>query len=74
MRTISKGQGEGSDVSGDNNEYSNASTADLNGTSVTMKGNGDSVNLATWSKDGYSYSISVSPGISEDEMEEMIVQ
>lgn len=72
--TFSKGQGEESDVSGDNNEYSDASTVELNGTSVTMKGNGNSVNLATWSKDGYSYSISVSPGISEDEMEEMIVQ
>lgn len=53
------------DISGDYNEYDNVKTVIVGNAEVTVKGNGDSINLATWSKDGVSYSISFGEAVNE---------
>lgn len=70
--TFSKGIDDGADISGDNNEYENIETIDVDDMEVTLKGNGNSINLATWTNEGYAYAIDISPGISEDEITEII--
>lgn len=54
------------DVSGDYNEYASVTKQDVNGLTVTLKGNGDLMNLATWTDGNYSYSVSVSDGAGLD--------
>ena len=44
------------DISGDNNNYSNIATYNIDNTNVVLKGN-EKWNLAMWSKGDYSYSI-----------------
>ena len=39
---------------------------------VAVKGNGDMCNLATWSANGYSYSISAINGMTLEEMTELV--
>lgn len=51
---VSRGEG---DNSGDYNIYSSKKTVDVNGVSVELRGN-DKVNVATWSNDGFAYSVS----------------
>ena len=64
---VRKGSGE-EDVSGDFNVYEEQSTAEADGTEVTLRGNGGLVNLAIWQRDGFSYSLSFSEGIAADEI------
>lgn len=45
-------------ISGDYNEYSNTATEDISGNSVTLKGDGDNISLATWTTGDYTYSVS----------------
>lgn len=70
--TFSKGVDDGTDVSGDNNEYEHVETIDVNGMDITVKGNGSSYNLATWTNSGYAYAININPGISKKEITEII--
>ena len=56
------------DISGDYNDYSDVQTVDVNGASVTVKGEGGVWKLAVWTRDGYSYSISVPGFDSVDEL------
>ena len=45
------------DISGNHTHFPEQEVVDVNGTAVTMKGEDGKVNLATWSADGYAYSI-----------------
>ncbi len=56
------------DVSGDYNEYASVSQQELAGRTVTLKGDGKLVWLATWTDGNYSYSISVSDGMEQESM------
>jgi hypothetical protein len=56
------------DNSGDYNEYVDIKTSSAGGLAVTLKGNGGLYNLAVWEDGGYSYSINISNGVSEEEM------
>lgn len=62
------------DISGDYNQYAESSTETVGETEVTMKGADGKVHLATWAKDGYTYSINVyaEAGISSDSMAELV--
>ena len=63
----------GNDISGDYNDYSQTHTEKINDIDITFKGQDDLCYLATWSFDGYSYSLNANPGISYDDMQEMII-
>lgn len=69
--TIRKAKGN-EDISGDYNEYDNITEIQVNGNTVTIKGNGDEFSLAVWVSGDYSYSASVSSGISENLLKEII--
>lgn len=60
------------DISGDFNEYDNIAETQVNGNTVTIKGNGDEFSLALWVSGDYYYSVSVSSGISENALTEII--
>ena len=60
------------DISGDFNEYNTVTETEVNGNTVTIKGSGDEFSLALWVSGDYSYSVSVSSGISENELKEII--
>ena len=64
---VRKGTGT-EDISGIYTEYSLTKTFDVSGSTVTLKGDGDSINLAVWTRDGYSYSVYAESGLSESEM------
>ena len=60
------------DISGDFNEFDNITETEVNGNTVTIKGNGDEFSLALWVSGDYSYSVSVGSGISESALKEII--
>lgn len=45
------------EISGDYNEYEQVKTINVSGVEITTKGNNGKVNLASWTKDGYAFSI-----------------
>lgn len=55
------------DISGDYNEYDNVKIAKITGITVTLKGNTDGYSLAIWQSDGYTYALSLSEEVSENE-------
>ena len=57
---------ENGDNSGDYNTYETNETVNINGTSVTLKGNSQTCSLAIWQNGDYSYSISLEKGISRE--------
>ena len=60
-------------ISGDYNVYQVNNTAKVNGTNINLEGNkSKEYNLATWEKDGVSYSISAENGIDEKIILDMI--
>lgn len=60
-------------ISGDYNDYEFENTVDINGVSISLKGNKiNEVNLATWKKDSISYSISDVNGDDKDMILNMI--
>lgn len=69
--SIRKAKG-GEDVSGDWNEYESVSEIQAGGRAVTIKGNGGKYYLAVWLDGGYSYSVSVTDGASEDELKAFV--
>lgn len=69
--TIRKAPGE-DDIGGDYNEYENVKNVAVDGMAVTMKGNSESVYLATWQKDGYSYAVSSEKGLTRAKMSNII--
>lgn len=71
MVTLSKAVDDGSDISGDYNEYNAVSEETINGVSVTLKGNDDTISLATFTREGYAYAIDCINGVSKDAMVKM---
>lgn len=68
-------KGEGSeDISGDYNQYDAGGTMDVGGVTVNMRANGESIRVATWQKDGFTYSITLSAGMVTDAVVAMIEQ
>ena len=55
------------DNTGDYNIYDTTKEVELNGIACTMKGNGDTITLVIWQKDGYTYSLSFEPATSTNE-------
>lgn len=68
---IRKATGTG-DVSGDYNVYAEINTTAVDGIQVTLKGDAGKVSLATWTVEGYTYSVSVEGGISAAEMSRLV--
>lgn len=68
---IRKGVGT-DDISGDYNEYSSTQTATVGDVSVTEKGDGTLVYVATWTKDGYSFAIDADKGLEPSAIEGLV--
>ncbi|MBP5267358.1 MAG: hypothetical protein J6Z29_02080 [Ruminococcus sp.] len=60
------------DISGDYNEYSTVKDTDIDGVTVTFKGDDKRFDLAVWIKDGHFYSVSLSDGTDEQKMTEIV--
>lgn len=56
------------DNSGDYNVYDSTETVEINGITVTLKGNNQTYSLAIWQNGEYSYSISLEKGISKEDL------
>lgn len=66
-----KGLGD-EDISGNYNDFSEKSDVNVDGSTVQMKGSDGKVNLATWSADGYSYSIDSTEAMDKTAMTDFI--
>lgn len=66
---VSKGS---EDNSGDYNEYEFFSVKECNGIPITLEGNGDLIYKAVYEQDQYSYSITSSAGLTEQQLMDMI--
>lgn len=63
---------EGSDnISGDYTQYANTETVTIEDVEITLKGDGDNVNLAIWTNGDYSYSIASSTGMAKIDMTDL---
>ena len=65
------------DISGDYNTYATIVEKEIDGINMTIKGNENENNVdkffnVTWTKDGYSYSLSFENGVDLTEIEEII--
>lgn len=69
--TIRKGTGE-EDISGDYNEYPQEDVTELEGLSVTVRGDGERIFLALWQEKGYSYAVSFDDGGTQDQLKEIM--
>lgn len=68
---IRKAPGSG-DISGDYSAYPHQETASVGGSSVILKGDGDTVSLAVWARDGYACSIQVTAPITREAMLQLV--
>lgn len=68
--TLRKGTGT-EDISGDYNEYAEENTLDVDGTSVTARGDG-LVYAATWTDGTYTYAITASAGLESDSISALV--
>lgn len=62
------------DNSGDYTFYSMVHEITIDTNLVTIKGNEEKYNLAVWADNGYSYSIHLTNGISENELQDIILK
>lgn len=62
---LRKGKGT-EDISGNYSEFDTQLTQKVNGVSVTFKGNDGKFSLATWTKDGFAYSVDSSAAVAQD--------
>lgn len=60
------------DNSGDYNVYDSEMQSEVDNIQVTWKGNNGKYYLAAWSKEGYSYSISIDNGVKKEVLENII--
>jgi hypothetical protein len=63
------------DISGDYNEYNETNTINVSGIDITTKGNNSKVNLARWTKEGYTFAISINilgQGLESSDIIDMI--
>lgn len=61
------------DISGDYNVYDNSKECETDIGTIMLKGNDDGYNLAIWSNNDFSYAISSSKPLSEDEFLKIIL-
>lgn len=61
-----------SDISGDYNVYSQKGTMDVDGLTVSVRGNDGLIMVAVWSDDGYTYAVDSDAGMSAENMSELI--
>lgn len=63
------------DISGDYTQYADTNVTTIGDLTVTIKGENGQINLATWTGNGYTYSIGAyaESGISSTEMTDLIV-
>ncbi len=54
------------DISGDYNVYSDVRDIDLGDITVNVRGNGEGIATVTWTKDGYTYAMMSSDGMTEE--------
>jgi hypothetical protein len=64
---VRKGSGS-EDISGDYNEYSSSSSLDANGQMITVRGDGETVHVITWTAAGYTYAIDCNGGIENSDV------
>lgn len=62
------------DISGDYNEYPAVTELNIDGNTVTFKGENGMIMLAVWTADGCGYAVSVPGGVSTDAMTELVKQ
>ncbi len=60
------------DISGDYNNYAKTESLPSGRLVITAKGGYNTVNLAVWENNGYTYSVYVSTGISSDAMAKLV--
>ncbi|AGF57704.1 hypothetical protein B0P06_003992 [Clostridium saccharoperbutylacetonicum] len=60
------------DISGDYNNYKTYNTININGSNVKLKGDNDLIKVAVWSANNMSYSISITNGMKQDEIINLI--
>lgn len=60
------------DITGDYNDYSKTDTAEVNGSTVTLRGEDGAVKTASWQKDGYTYAIDATEGLSAETMLKLV--
>ncbi len=67
---------ESGDISGDYNVYDVEKVIDFNGSSITMKGTGDNIFNVTWTKDNYSYAVTIdeTQHFTVEQLKELIVK
>ena len=65
--TIRKGTGQ-EDISGDYTDYPQVDTVSNHGTEITLKGDGETVKVAVWTGEDYTYAIQSDSGLSRDAM------
>ena len=75
--TLSKGVDDGTDVSGNSNEYASTLVETISGVEITRKGStvqdGDNAYaLATWTQDGYGYAVDANPELSDEQMTSLV--
>ena len=69
---VRKAEGIVENLSGNYNTFEETKTVTVNDAEVTLSLNGDVCYIAEWNKDGYSYSVDVTDGISETEMTDLV--
>lgn len=60
------------DISGDYNNYETNNTVNINGSNVKLKGDNDLIKVAVWNLNNMSYSISITNGMKQDEIINLI--
>ncbi len=73
-RLIIRKQAGDEDISGDYGEYSRIVSIDIDGRTVTIRGDGDLIHTALWTSDGYSYAIMADTPIKEADMSALVSQ
>ena len=69
--TLRKGTGT-EDISGDSTAYAEENTLDVDGTSVTARGDGGLVYAAAWTDGTYTYAITASAGLESDSVSALV--
>ncbi len=60
------------DISGNYNEFAEETNVDVDGTVIYMRGADGKVNLATWSRSGYAYSIDSTVAVDKTVMTDLV--
>ncbi len=66
--------GANNDISGDYNNYESSENVDINGCTVTFRGNDGTVNVAIWINGDFCYAIGSSVGLEAEYMSSLVRQ